>query len=317
MKYPMIGHGEITEIMRIFITGGTGFIGSALVKLLIQRGHTLLILTGHNITGKKESGQIKYVEGNLHDLDNLERVIKEFEPYFVIHLAWEGLPEYSMELCKKNLEYGINLFTASVKAGCINILSTGSCWEYTEKQGCLSEDGKLDTSSVFPAVKNALQFYGEAVTRENKGKFYWLRLFYVYGPGQRKSSLIPHIIDSLQGGELKCRNPQNRNDFIYIYDVVRAITEVIEKRPEGTVYNVGSGYSTEVLEVIRQIFESEGKHFDTDRLSNVSSSTMKNENKVDFWADINRISKDTGWKPEYSLKSGIETTLSNYLMEVI
>ncbi len=312
MKCPMIGHVETTEKMKIFITGGTGFIGSALVELLIERGHTLLIMTGHNTTGKKGSEQISYVEGDLSDSDNLEMVIKGFEPHFVVHLAWEGLPEYSTELCTKNLEYGINLFTASVKAGCNNILSTGSCWEYAGKQGCLSENGKLATSSPFPAAKNALRFYGDAVIRENKGRFYWLRLFYVYGPGQRRSSLIPHIIDSLQGGDLKCRSPHSRNDFIYIDDAVRAITEVIEKRPEGTVYNVGSGYSTEVLEVIRQIYESHGRDLDIDRLSNTGNST--NESKVDFWADINCISKDTGWMPEYSLKSGIEATLSGNLL---
>lgn len=300
--------------MKIFITGGTGFIGSALVKLLIERGHTLLILTSHNTAGERESERISYVDCNINDPDNLEKVIKRFEPLFVVHLAWEGLPEYSMELCKKNLEYGINLFTAAVKAGCNNILSTGSCWEYAEKQGALSEDDKLDTGSLFPAAKSALRFYGDAVVRENKGRFYWLRLFYVYGPGQRKASLIPHIIDSLQGGDLDCRSPHSRNDFIYIKDAVRAITEVIEKRPERTVYNVGSGHSTEVLEVIRQIFETEGKHFDIERLSNLSGTTMSNEYNDDFWADISRISKDTGWKPEYSLKSGIEATLSGNLL---
>ena len=299
--------------MKIFITGGTGFIGTALVKLLVEQGHTLLIMTGHNTAGEKGSEQISYVEGDLSDSDNLEMIIKGFEPHFVVHLAWEGLPDYSTELCTKNLEYGINLFTASVKAGCTNILSTGSCWEYAGKQGSLSENGKLDTSSPFPAAKNALRFYGDAVVRENKGRFYWLRLFYVYGPGQRRSSLIPHIINSLKDDNLDCRSPHNRNDFIYIDDAVRAITEVIEKRPKGTVYNVGSGYSTEVLEVIRQVYESHERKSNIDLLSNTSNST--NESKADFWADINCITKDTGWKPEYSLKSGIKATLSGYLME--
>ncbi len=166
MRYLMTGHEEITDIMKIFITGGTGFIGSALVKLLIERGHTLLILT-HNSAEKEESERVSYVDCSMNDPDNLEIIINGFEPHFVVHLAWEGLPDYSMEFCKRNLEYGINLFTAATNAGCKNILSTGSCWEYAEKQGSLSEDGKLDTSSLFTAVKSALRFYGDAVVREN------------------------------------------------------------------------------------------------------------------------------------------------------
>ncbi|MBF0232710.1 MAG: NAD(P)-dependent oxidoreductase [Desulfamplus sp.] len=307
--------------MRIFITGGTGFIGKALTKLLIQRGYEILVLTrGLNKSENREYEQIQYVEGNLQDCTRLENIIKGFNPYFVIHLAWEGLPDYSMEFCRKNLEYGINLFNASVKAGCLNILSTGSCWEYSARKGSLSEESKLDATSIFPAVKNVLRFYGEALVQKTMGKFYWLRLFYVYGPGQRKSSLIPHIIDSLHKGETpQCRTPYNRNDFVYIDDVVRAIAGIIEKQPDGTVYNIGSGFSCEVMEVIRQVSESKGHYFDVERYSGLDSTMINDkadENTINFWADISRLSKDTGWVPEYSLISGIEATLSGYHMEI-
>ncbi len=297
--------------MKVFITGGTGFIGKALTKVLLKQGHKLCLLTRDFTEGNQDTNNIEYIKADLGEPQKIEKCIKKYKPDFLIHLAWEGLPNYSIKLCKKNLEYGINLFTASVNAGCSNILSTGTCWEYSQKQGSLSENERLDTQSVFPAVKTALRFYGEAITHQNGGKFYWLRLFYVYGPGQRQSSLIPHILDSIEKGVApQCKTPHNQNDFVYVDDVANAIRKVIEEKPDGTVYNVGSGYSTEILEVMQTIFKMEEISSEQDGIFNTTNSTRIDDmnNQTNFWADITKISNHTGWKPEHDLDSGLQKT---------
>lgn len=295
--------------MKVFITGGTGFIGKTLTKVLAKRGHKLCLLTRNVTKHNHDTHNIEYAKADLGDPQKIEHCIKKFKPDFLIHLAWEGLPDYSINLCKKNLEYGLNLFTASVNAGCSNILSTGTCWEYFKKQGSLLEDDQLDTQSVFPAVKTALRSYGEAITHQNGGKFYWLRLFYVYGPSQRQSSLIPHILNSIDKGIMPgCKTPYNQNDFIYVDDVAKAIGKVIEKKPDGTVYNIGSGYSTQILEVMLKAFEMEQVPFKTDYILKNSNPTKTDDakNQINFWADITKISNHTGWKPEHNLESGLQ-----------
>ncbi len=291
--------------MRVFVTGGSGFIGKSLTRLLAERGHDLLVLT--------RSPQIKhggpdaptFLEGNLENPAAWESVFKEFRPQALIHLAWEGIPDYGWDMSRRNLEYSISLFSLAIEAGCSCILSTGSCWEYASKTGKVSEDSDLGGAAIFPSVKNALRFIGEAICRDKGVLFYWLRLFYVYGPGQRRTSLMPHIIESVERGEIpQIQTPQNKNDFIFVDDVSHAIVSVIEQQPENTVYNVGSGYSTAVEDIVRITCDIMNKTSDKNIFTKKQSGDVQN-----FWADISRIKKDVGWQPEYDIKSGIKATI--------
>ena len=295
--------------MRIFVTGGTGFIGKALVKLLVEQEHEVLILTRRNQNAAEGSTKrISYEFKDLRDTEGVGAVIKKFEPQALVHLAWEGLPDYSIEMSKKNLQYGMDLFALAAGAGCSCILSTGSCWEYADRNGKLTEEDALESRTIFPAVKNALRFVGEAIAREKENLFYWLRLFYVYGPGQKNASLIPHIIQSVKEGRMPdIQTPGNRNDYIFVEDVARAIAGVLESQPENSVYNIGSGHSTAVSDVVRITCEVMNSAFDKKVFENREQDAVHN-----FCADISPIQKDTGWRPEHDMESGIRATVEHF-----
>lgn len=297
--------------MRIFVTGGTGFIGKALIRSLVKRGHRLLILT--RSPRKSEAQEASYIQGNLQSLQDIEPMVKNFRPEILLHLAWEGLPDYSLDTSRKNLEYSLNVFSLAVKAGCTCILSTGSCWEYAGRQGRLPEEGLLESGAIFPATKNAIRFIGEAIAQENGLRFYWLRLFFVYGLGQRQTSLIPHIIKSVRQNRLpQIQSPHNRHDFIFVEDAVRAIGDVLEQQPRNTVYNVGSGYATAVENIVEIVYDMMKKKIDKSNFLTQQCCITQN-----FWADISRIQRDVGWRPEYNIKSGIQTIINGLAQERI
>ncbi|CAN2046967.1 NAD(P)-dependent oxidoreductase [Candidatus Magnetomoraceae bacterium gMMP-1] len=288
--------------MRIFVTGGTGFIGRSLVPLLTKRGHDVLVLTRSRQQSECESGRLTYTSGDLRDLAKLVSVVKEFKPEAIVHMAWEGLPDYSLNMSRQNLEYGIDVFSLAVKVGCSCILSTGSCWEYFARKGKIAEDDKLEAAKIFPAVKNALRFIGEAIASENGLRLYWLRLFYVYGPWQRRTSLIPHIVESVKEGRPpQIQSPRNRNDFVFVEDIARAIADVLEHQPKNSVYNVGSGYSTAVEDIIRITYKVMNKTFD----ESIFTKKQPDDTIQNFWADISRIQNDIEWHPEYDIERGI------------
>ena len=294
--------------MRIFLTGGTGFIGRPLIQLLAERGHEILALTrSSQIKNPLESHALSYVSADLHDSAAVYSAMKDFRPKALVHLAWEGLPDYSLEISRRNLKYGIDVFSLAAKAGCSCILSTGSCWEYACRKGMLAEDDMLESTKMFPAVKNSLRFIGEAISRENGLRFYWLRLFFVYGQGQRPTSLIPDIIECVKAGKIpQIQTPYNRHDFVFVGDVARAISGVLESQPENSVYNVGSGQSIVVEDVVRIAHEIMNRPFEERNLSRDKPIATE-----DFWADTSRIHSDIGWKAGHDIRSGIKKTFEN------
>ncbi len=282
--------------MRIFVTGGTGIIGRALVPLLRERGHDVLVLTRQKPAGEG------YVHGNLEDADVVGEALRRFAPDAAVHLAWENLPDYSLPQTLRNFEHSLRFLRLAAEAGCQAIVSTGSCWEYASRSGQLGEDAPLNGTEPFHAAKNALRFLGQAIARTHGMHFYWLRLFFVYGPGQRPQSLVPHLIASLrQGHRPTLKAPYNRHDFVFVGDVARAIAAVVEQRPAGTVYNVGSGRPTPVAEVIAVVERLLGSGETTDVPPGVPDQ--------DFWADISQLQRDTDWQPAFDLESGLRETL--------
>ena len=178
--------------MKIFITGGTGFMGKNIVKRLAI-GNNLLLLTRNKndkfLQKIKNNKKIQIITGDLKNIKKHKNTIMKFRPEVVIHLAWENIPDFSPEQSLKNLIYGVNLLNTLIASKCRHILTVGSCWEYGKnKSGRLTEKLAAEPYNSFTATKTALLNMGKELAIKNKIKFTWARLFYVYGPGQRKES---------------------------------------------------------------------------------------------------------------------------------
>ena len=274
--------------MKIFITGSTGFIGKHLVKNLKARGHELFLL-----------------DKDLADIKEWINEVKNFNPDAVIHLAWQGIPDYGPETSAKNLKYGLDLIENLSKIGCKWVLSAGSCWEYGGKAGKISEDAEIKPINDFTKAKNDLHIKGREIAQKNNIDFIWTRFFYVYGPGQKETSLIPYLIKCVREGKTpEIKNPNAKNDFIYVEDLAEALAELVENKVKTNVYNIGSGKLTAVQDVIKIIYENfklEPKKKDT-----APGST---DIYSDFFADISKIKKDAGWQPKTTIEQGIKNTI--------
>ena len=298
--------------MRVFLTGATGFIGRYVLKLLEKEDYNILLLTRaskENFSSIMKSKKVDIVSGNLSNINKWKNTLIQFKPGAAIHLAWEGIPDYGVKTSIKNLKYGLNLFELLAEIGCKKIICTGSCWEYGQNQGKISEDLPAKSSNAFTTAKNALHLLGREIAKENNIQFIWTRLFYVYGPGQRENSLIPYIIKCVEEGkELKIKTPFARNDFVYVEDVAKAIVAILEKCTQSTVYNVGSGYSSNIQDIINIIYnELNFKHKSKDDLSNSEKICSDN-----FWAYISKIKKDMSWEPKISIHEGIKNMIFSY-----
>jgi len=289
--------------MKIFITGGTGFIGKCLVPLLRARGHNVLLLVRRYL--EQNRGHSHVIFGDLEQPITYRGALESFAPDCSIHLGWHGLPDYSYDNCRDNLLAGLNLYEILQSIGCSKLVALGTCWEYGGLTGQLKETHNGVALNLFAAYKLALKEIGESYFSSSSTKFIWVRPFFVYGPDQRTSSLIPLTFRSLLMKEkLSIQNPLALNDFINVYDVASAIVTLVESTQANGTYNVGTGKPHTVWEVVNFISSALGQK---DVYECVTNPRMDA-----FWADTKKMN-DLGWEPQLSLEEGISKTIETWL----
>ena len=290
---------------RVLVTGATGFIGKPLTKALLNAGCEVLAITRK---APVEQTQIKWLEADLSQSESYQQAVNEFAPEVVIHLSWQGIPDYSFATSLDNLNQSLGLLSFVVGLqSCKKVMVSGSCWEYAGATGeCLETDISVPQND-FTWAKHAIRSWLETHCEKNDVDYAWLRIFYVYGPGQRSGSLLPTILTSLRNDTLPGINtPFNANDYVYIDDVVEAFVLCVKQSFKSGIYNLGSGESIQVLEVCR-LAESHVK--DSNHLSQaLAENAPVKVGTVDFWAGLCEVKANLGWAPKTSLVDGISQT---------
>lgn len=259
--------------MRIFITGGTGFIGRRVVPLLKKRKHTVWLM-----------------KARLAETAKIEKELRRFKPDVMIHLAWEGLPDYGPATSAKNVVYGLQLFSTFSKLGIKKIISTGSCSEY---------DSKDSGHWTYTIAKRTLREIGTALFSQSGSVFVWAVPFFIYGVGKPGGSLVPSLITQAQRGEIPVAKNDVYHDFVYVNDVVRALVFLTEKKIPSGVYDIGLGKLTRTVEIACTIARAYHIPFAPVR------TMHKKRGRV---ADL-RALKKLGWRPEFSIRKGVKAMM--------
>ena len=292
--------------MRILVTGASGFIGFPVVQNLQQQGHNVLALS-RNIH-KETASSVSWLKANFSLPETYENHIQTFYPEVVIHLAWQGIPDFSFETSRNNLNHSLNLLSFVIGLGsCKKILVSGSCFELNRLKGACPETEVGTPKDDFTWAKHTLHSWLEVACAKKEIELCWLRIFYVYGPRQRTESLIPSILTHLQNGELpELRTPKNANDFVFVQDVARAFSNAVSKPIPSAIYHIGAGVSTSVLEICRK---AEQIVLGSDSLTcELELKTKESACDVDFWADYSNAEQFFDYLPKTSLLEGIEKT---------
>lgn len=294
--------------MRIFLTGGTGFIGKFVVKKLDNKENRLLVLS-RKPKPSTYSKNVSFLKGNLNNIKKWGEELKNFNPEATVHLAWEGIPDFGVQTSKKNLKASIELIKFLAKIGCRTILATGTLWEYGNRIGKLSENMKLDPFNPFTKAKVSLYLKSKEITKKKNINFIWIRLFYVYGPDQKSSSLIPYLISCVKAKkEPRMRNPDSQNDFIYVEDVAKAIKQILYKCKKSDVFNIGSGKVMNVQYIFKKVLS----HFKQEQ--EYQRATPRQTDKfAASYADISKIKKEIGWKPRVTIDEGIRRMIKSII----
>jgi nucleoside-diphosphate-sugar epimerase len=301
--------------MKVLVTGGAGFIGSHIVRTLLERGDTVRVLDNFS-TGKRENLaglDIDLVEADLRDASRVTQACRSIDVIFH-EAAFVSVPQSMQEptdCFDVNVTGTASLFEAARKAGTRRVIFATSAAVYGDSDALpLTEDTPLRPLSPYAASKRVDEIYGQLYTTSFGLEVVALRYFNVYGPRQRPDSqyaaAVPIFIRRLledkpitiygDGGQTR--------DLIYVADVVRANLVAAEHpAAPGQIFNICTGVETRIndlVEVLQDLFPSAPQpEFAPARLGDIYRS-IGNAHKA---AELLRF------RAEVSLEEGLRQTV--------
>ncbi|HET7340149.1 MAG TPA: NAD(P)-dependent oxidoreductase [Methylomirabilota bacterium] len=287
--------------MRIFVTGASGFIGSAFVRAALGAGHEVLALVRapERAATLGSHPALDIVTGTLAEPP--WTAIARFAPETCLHAAWITQPaDYraSDENVRLQAE-SVALARGLLEQGARRIVALGTCEEYAPAAGRLDEArAALAPASAYARAKHELRLALEAAARLARAHLTWARIFQPYGPGEPSTRMPSLVIQRVRNGQpVMLRTPAALRDWIHVEDVASALLHLAQRGADG-IFNVGTGVGHTVEQVARSIAHRLGQP-DLVMLPPPAGRGMDA-----LVADVTRL-RGLGWTPHLDLDMGL------------
>ncbi len=304
--------------MKIFVTGGAGFVGRNLVKSLIENNHNVTILD--NLSNSSEKNiqplldKVNFVKGDITNYDDVSNSIKG--SCVVIHLASKINVQESFlnpELTKNvNVKGTKNLLEACQENNITNVIVASSAAVFgdcKDSKVCLSENAKTNPVSLYGESKLEMEEIVKTLSKQHGFNAIILRFFNIYGTGQSPeyAGVITKFLQKIKENkslEIFGDGMQTR-DFISIGDAVTSFYNAISKidGKNGSTYNIATGKSISINDLASLMISICGKD-----LKIIHSVTKEGDIKFSQ-ADISLAEKELGFQPKIELKDGIKNLM--------
>ena len=298
--------------MKIFVTGGAGFIGKHLIKKL-QNEHELIIYENFSNSSEKDflnllKNNISLIKGDVTNYSLLKKSLMNID--LVIHLAaqidiLESIT-HPNETHKINVEGSLNILRCCVENNIKNFISASSAAVYGNPTEIpVSEKTVPNPVSPYGAEKLSLEFYAKAFANAYDMNCISLRFFNVYGKGQSNeyAGVITKFMEKIHSNQPLTifGNGENTRDFIHIDDLVDGIVKSISNinGKKGNVYNLASGVSTSVKELAELMILISKKNL------KLNFTDSRPGDLFHSLASIELAKKELGFEPKISLEDGL------------
>lgn len=292
----------------VLVTGAAGFIGRATLAALMSRGYAV-----HGVSRRPPSNPLcTWHIADVLDAHAVSALLAEVNASHLVHLAWTTEhPNYWTS--PGNLEWveaSLRLFREFHSAGGQRAIAAGTCAEYTWNDPHIVSQAITECSPRHPhtlygvsksSTFDLLRGYCRAVGLS----FAWGRVFFPYGPGDERPTLIPTIIRSLLSGiPASCTSGQQQRDFIHVRDAGAAFAALLDADVEDAV-NIATGTGHSVAQVANEI----GGQLGRPDLIHLGALPSRPDDPSRIVADTTRLREEAKYQPSIQLRDGLRETI--------
>ncbi len=309
----------------ILVTGGAGFIGFHVTKVLLERGDKVIIVDNFNdyydpkikharMSQIKKHKNLKIYKSDISDFKSLMKIFKKYKFDKICHLAAQAGVRYSI---KDPFRYELwnnlgtlNVFEAAKRNNVKDIVYASSSSVYGgNKKVPFSEDDNVDSPvSFYAATKKCNELYAHAYSHLYGLNCTGLRFFTVYGPwGRPDMALFKFTKNIIEGKPIDVYNRGNmKRDFTYVADIVKGIIAAINKPQKYAIFNLGNNKPIKLGKFIQIIEKTIGKKAKKNLMPMQAGDVMVT------YADIKKSKKILKFNPETNIEEGIANFIKWY-----
>lgn len=243
--------------MKILVTGATGFIGRHILIELLKYDVEIIATYYSNKGEFSTASKVHWLHFDISQ--SSDNIFSELgEPDVLIHLAWSGLPNFNSPH-----HYEVELFNQyaflkkMVLGGLKSVVITGTCFEYGMQSGSLSADIETKPNNSYGFSKDILRKQLEYLQFKYEFKVTWARLFYMYGEGQSKTSLLPQLHKAVLNNKktFKMSGGEQLRDYLPVAEVAKQLVLLAQQIKNIGVVNICSGEPKSVRCLVEQWIE--------------------------------------------------------------
>lgn len=309
--------------MKVFITGGGGFIGSHLVEYLIRRGDQVVVLDAllrGNKIPRNMLSKVNLVQGDIRNGDLVSRLTSGCE--IVFHLAAilgvDVVADNPMETMEVETLGMKNVVDACILHGVRKLVYASTSGVYGKKamENAVTEDVEVSPRTSYSIAKRLNEIYLAAALQEKGLQSASARLFNVYGKRQDERMVLPRFVQQAITGQpitVYGTGKQTR-DFTYVEDVVHALALLAEKSEGSEIINIAKGEDItieSVAKIVKEFFAGSSP------ITYIKAPKARYDFEVERrYGNSDKLHKTTGYKPETSFRDGFVRTYDDFRTNV-
>jgi len=274
---------------KVLLTGASGFIGNYVIAELLKRGDTVIATSrDKNKAAKLEwFSQVQYISCDLSvSQENFFQFFKQ--PDLLIHLAWEGLPNYKdLFHFEKNLIFNYRFLKNMIEHGLRSLVVTGTCFEYGMQSGALEEDMDTKPNNPYALAKDCLRKFLEQLQRKIDFDFKWVRLFYMYGKGRSPKAILSQLDKALENGEttFNMSGGEQLRDYLPVEKVAEYVVKIAMQNKVHGIINCCSGIPISIRKLVENYLKEKQKNIDL----NLGYYPYPDYEPMAFWGDDKKL----------------------------